>query len=339
MTTIDNHASRKPHHIGDVDAMLWGIEKDPLLRQTITVVLILDREPDREVLLERLERASRSLPSFRHRLVEAPLRLSNPRWLVDPNFDLSYHVRWIGAPGDGSLDGVLEFARQSTMSGLDRERPLWTITVVEGLKDGQAALILTVNHVMSDGTGLLAIFGLLADLSRRPRDLGPMPAIPELEDESRLGLAAEAASYTGRRILGFLARSVDSMARALPGVVRHPRDTATTVAKNVRAVSRIAAPNLKTLSPLMTERRGWLRFAALEADLDGLRKAAKTRDCTVNDAFLTAVAHGFALYHQRHGKPVDRLRTTIPVDIRKPGDPLFGNRVNGCRIGDPDRRR
>ena len=78
MTTIDNHASRKPHHIGDVDSMLWGIEKDPLLRQTITGVLILDQEPAREILLERLERASRSLPSFRHRLVEAPLRLSNP---------------------------------------------------------------------------------------------------------------------------------------------------------------------------------------------------------------------------------------------------------------------
>ena len=140
MATIENHASHKPHHTRDLDAMIWGIEKDPLFRQTITGVFILDRAPDREVLLERLERGSRTLPSFRHRLVEVPLRLSTPRWIVDPNFDLSYHVRWIGAPGDGSLDGVLEFARQSTMSGLDRERPLWTITVVEGLKGGQAEL-------------------------------------------------------------------------------------------------------------------------------------------------------------------------------------------------------
>ena len=331
MATINNHASHKPHHAGDLDAMLWGIEKDPLLRQTITVVLILDRSPDREILLERLERGSRTLPSFRHRLVEAPLRLSTPRWLVDPNFDLSYHVRWIGAPGDGSLDGVLEFARQSAMSGLDRKRPLWIVTVVEGLNGGQAALILTVNHVMSDGTGLLAIFGLLGDLTRKPRDLGPMPAIPEPEDQSRLGLAAEAASYTGHRILGFLGRSAGSAARTLPTVVRRPRDTASTAAKDMWAVARIVAPNFKTLSPLMTERRGWLRFAALEADLDGLRKAAKTRGCTINDAFVTAITHGFALYHQRHGRPVDRLRITIPVDIRKPGDPPFGTRVNGCR--------
>ena len=335
MATIDSHASHKPHHTGDLDAMIWGIEKDPLFRQTITGVFILDRAPDREVLLDRLERGSRILPSFRHRLVQVPLRLSTPRWIVDPNFDLSYHVRWIGAPGDGSLDGVLEFARQSTMSGLDRERPLWTITVVEGLKGGQAALILKMNHVMADGTGLIAIFGVLGDLTRKPRDLGPMPAIPEPEDQSRLALAAEAASYTGHRILGFLGRSAGATARNLPTVVRHPRDTASSVAKDVWGAARIMAPNFKTLSPVMIERRGWLRFAALEADLDGLRKAAKTRGCTVNDAFVTAVAHGFALYHQRHAKPVDRLRITIPVDIRKPGDPPFGNRVNGYRTAIP----
>ena len=100
MATIENHASHKPHHTGDLDAMIWGIEKDPLFRQTITGVFILDRAPDREVLLERLERGSRTLPSFRHRLVEVPLRLSTPRWIVDPNFDLSSHVLWIGEPGD-----------------------------------------------------------------------------------------------------------------------------------------------------------------------------------------------------------------------------------------------
>jgi hypothetical protein len=45
--TTDNHASHKPHHVGDVDNVLWGIEKDPLLRQTMTGVLILDQSPDR----------------------------------------------------------------------------------------------------------------------------------------------------------------------------------------------------------------------------------------------------------------------------------------------------
>ena len=64
MTTVDihRHASHKPLHDGDMESVLWGIEKGPLLRQTMTAVLILDRPPDRETLLDRLERASRTLP-------------------------------------------------------------------------------------------------------------------------------------------------------------------------------------------------------------------------------------------------------------------------------------
>ncbi len=337
MATIDDsqQASHKPLHAGDMEAAMWGIENDPLLRQTITAVLVLDRAPDREVLLERLERASRTLPPFRHRLVEVPLRLSTPRWLVDPNFDLSYHVRWIRAPGDGSLDGVLEFARQSTMSGLDRARPLWTVTVVEGLKGDQAAVILKISHVVTDGVGTLAVLALLGDLTRQPRDLGPMPAIPAPESDSPFELAGEAVTNAGRRILGFVGRSANSAARAIPTVVLRPVDTARNVTKNVRALAKVLTPSLKSLSPLMTQRRGWMRFAALEFDLETLRKAAKSRGCTVNDAFVTAVAHGFAVYHQRHRKPVERLRAVLAVNIRKEGDLSFGNQVRGESIAIP----
>jgi diacylglycerol O-acyltransferase / wax synthase len=337
MATIHDpqQAPHKPLHVGDMEAAMWGIENDPLLRQTMTAVLVLDRPPDREVLLERLERASRTLPPFRHRLVEVPLRLSTPRWLVDPNFDLSYHVRWIRAPGYGSIDGVLEFARQSTMSGLDRARPLWTVTVVEGLEGDQAAVILKISHVVTDGVGTLAVLALLGDPTREPRDLGVMPAIPAPESESPVELAGEAVTNAGRRTLGFVGRSTKSAARAVPAVVLRPVDTVSNVTKNVRALVKVLTPSLKSLSPLMTQRRGWMRFAALQFDLETLRKAAKSQGCTVNDAFVTAVAQGFARYHQRHGKPVERLRAVVAVNIRKPGDFSFGNQVRGESIALP----
>ena len=162
-----------------------------------------------------------------------------------------------------------------------------------------------------------------------------MPAIPLPESESPFELAAEAVTNTGRRILGFVGRSANAAARAIPTVVLRPVDTASNVTKNVRALARVLTPPLKSLSPLMTERRGWMRFAALEFDLERLRKAAKPRGCTVNDAFVTAVAHGFALYHQRHGKPVERLRAAVAVNIRKQGDFSFGNHVRGESIAIP----
>jgi diacylglycerol O-acyltransferase len=318
-----------------MDAVMWAIEKDPLLRQTMTAVLLLDQPPDRQVLLGRMEHATRSLPPFRHRLVATPLRLSTPRWLVEPNFDLSYHVRWIRAPGDGSIGGVLEFARQSAMSGFDQARPPWIVTVVEGLRDGQAAVIMNISHVMTDGVGSLAVLARLGDFTREPRDIGAMPAVPQPEDDSPFQLAAEAISYTMRRTVGFVSRSANVTAHAVVAVLSRPVDTANTVNKNVRALRRVMTPPRKSLSPLMAERRGWMRFTALNLDLQTLRQAAKPRGCTVNDAFVTAVAHGFALYHQRHGQPVERLRATIAVNIRQPRDFSVANHVRGESIAIP----
>ncbi|MGE5698411.1 MAG: WS/DGAT domain-containing protein, partial [Candidatus Sericytochromatia bacterium] len=71
MATRDNHRQGppKPLHAGDMDAVFSEIEKDALPRPTITAVLILDRAPNREVLMDRLERASRTLLPFRYRLI------------------------------------------------------------------------------------------------------------------------------------------------------------------------------------------------------------------------------------------------------------------------------
>ena len=55
--------------MSDSDALMWNIEKDPILRSTITAVAILDRRPDRDALLHRLERGTRLIPRMRQRVV------------------------------------------------------------------------------------------------------------------------------------------------------------------------------------------------------------------------------------------------------------------------------
>ena len=65
------------------------------------------------------------------------------------------------------------------MSGLDHDRPLWQFTVIDGLEGDEAVVIIKFHHVLADGVGLLAIVPLLMDLSPEPRDLGPLPPVPE----------------------------------------------------------------------------------------------------------------------------------------------------------------
>jgi hypothetical protein len=77
----------------DSDAFTWYMERDPVLRSTVVAVAGFGRPPDWDALVARLDRATRLVPSFRHRVLEPPARLAPPRWATDPDFDLSWHLR------------------------------------------------------------------------------------------------------------------------------------------------------------------------------------------------------------------------------------------------------
>ena len=81
----------------DSDAFAWYMENDPTLRSTVVAVVWLEQAPDWDVLVAKLERATRAIPSFRQRVVEPPLRLATPRWTVDETFDLARHLHRVDA--------------------------------------------------------------------------------------------------------------------------------------------------------------------------------------------------------------------------------------------------
>ena len=126
----------------DSDSLMWTIEKDPLLRSTITAVLFLDSAPDEKRLRHLLERGTRLVPRMRQRVRGNPYSIAPPRWEGDPHFDLDYHLRWVGASGDRDERSVLDMAEPMAMQGFDRARPLWEMVVITDLADGGAALVL-----------------------------------------------------------------------------------------------------------------------------------------------------------------------------------------------------
>src|SRR5690349_23127135 len=101
-------ADRFAHHMSDEDALMWNIEKDPVLRSTIVAVAVLDREPDWGRLRGRFERATLLIPRLRQRVLSPPLRIGPPRWTNDPGFDLDFHLRRFRLPPPGSLRTLLD---------------------------------------------------------------------------------------------------------------------------------------------------------------------------------------------------------------------------------------
>ena len=128
---------------------------------------------------QRYERATRLAPVLRSTVVEGPIGLQSPRIVVDPNFDLSFHMRRFSMPKGSTWVDVLEDARRQSMADFDRDRPLWRVTLLEGLPGGKSALILKLHHAIADGQGAVQLGLALLDFTPDGVDLGPMPNAPE----------------------------------------------------------------------------------------------------------------------------------------------------------------
>jgi WS/DGAT/MGAT family acyltransferase len=325
-------ASRFEHRMSDSDALMWTIEKDPLLRSTIMAVALLDQAPDHARVRDKIERGLRMIPRLRQRAAAPPLRVAPPQWVMDPNFDLDYHLRYVRCPGEGSLRDLLDYAAPLAMQGFDRARPLWEFTVVEGMADGGAALIQKVHHSVTDGVGGMELAMMLLDLERDPAgEPGAIEPLSDAEHPSPLALLRDGLDHVRRRQLG-IARRAAAMA---PGVARDVVGNARGAVDAARSLCRLLTPVTEPLSPIMGARSLSVHFDLLTAPLAETKAAAKKADGKLNDAFVAAVAGGLARYHERHGAPVDALRMTMPINIRSEGQAAGGNQFVPARFPVP----
>jgi hypothetical protein len=78
----------------------------------------------------------------------------------------------------------------------------------------------------------------------------------------------------------------------------------------------------------MTGRSSRSRFASFRVPDEALKAVANAHDCKFNDAFLSGLIGGLALYHQRKKAPVNALRAAIPVSVRSSDEAATaGNRL------------
>jgi diacylglycerol O-acyltransferase / wax synthase len=156
------------HRMSSSEAVMWAVEKDPALRSDFCNITVLDRVPSDHQLRETVGRAIIAIPRLAERVVSPPLRIAAPEWCADPTFDVDYHVRRVAIPGPGSMRELLDVAASATGPPLDRSRPLWEFTLIEGLADGRAALLQRLHHTITDGVGGMRLSLSLVDLEREP---------------------------------------------------------------------------------------------------------------------------------------------------------------------------
>ena len=294
---------------------------------------ILDRTPDWERFLRRFENASRRVLRLRQKVVVPTLPTAAPRWVVDPDFNLDFHVRRMHVSEPGTLRQVFDLAEVMVQSPLDIARPLWTATLIEGLPDGKAATLLHLSHAVTDGLGSVEMFAHIYDIERdppaRPTPDQPIPQDLSANDLMREGLnnlAVNVAKGAGGALWGAasaVGRAVSRPSAALSGVLSYARSGA-------RVVSRAAEP-----SPLLRRRSLATRSEAIDIPLSDLHRAAKAGGGSINDAYLAGLCGALGRYHEALGVPVASLPMAVPVSLRAESDAAGGNRFTGVNLAAP----
>jgi len=324
-----------------VDYLLLRGEHDPRSRAAMVSVAMLDVVPEFARLRVAVDRASRIVLRLRQHVVAPTLPIAAPQWVVDPDFDLDFHLRRVALPAPGTTRQLLDFLQPLISDPFDTARPLWELTLVEGVTEGDApaALVMKLHHAVTDGVGGIELFKQLYDFERdTPR--GPMPALPVPEDVSPADLTSRAAHRLPIALLGAAGATAGHALRLLERTIRSPDDALGDLVREIRSAQRVLGPPPAPPSPLLRGRGLGRRLEVLEVPLDTLRRAAKAAGGSVNDAYISAICGALRLYHEALGVPVDAVPLALPVSLRTDDDPAGGNRFAGARIaapvGEPD---
>ena len=238
--------------MGAVDHLMHRGEANPRTRSGVMLVEILDRTPDWTRLLDTYERASRVVPRLRQKAVVPSLPTASPRWVIDPDFDLLYHLRRVRAPEPGDLRTVLDMAEVIVSSPLDVGRPLWTVTLVEDLADGQSALLSHFSHAVTDGVGGVEMFMHLYDNERNPAH-EPMPPLPVPEDLTPTDLTRSGIYHLPQNLIGGVIGAVTGATRVAANLVRDPITTVAGAVDYARSSTRVMGTPAEQ-SPLLRRR-------------------------------------------------------------------------------------
>jgi WS/DGAT/MGAT family acyltransferase len=368
------------HHLSALDALFLHLET----AQTPMHVgsLILFEKPSRHrgsfypVIRRHIASRLHLAPLFTRKLAFIPLDLANPVWVGGQQPDLDWHIRHLILPKPGSR-AQLETAVARLHEGmLDRDRPLWQFTVIEGLASGEVAFTSRIHHAGLDGQGGVALAQAVLDIAPHapPRtlpaaDKAAVPAGALPPSAAKLLSAAfrnSVAQYGkilralpgagGGLAAGLLSSSQAKLAGAPSEQLRGSADLAALAGKlatldardtPLQAMKKLLPKGIKLgpRTPLNVAIGGRRAFATLRIPLAEAKLIARHFDVKLNEVVLATVAGALRRHHAAERALLAKaMIAAVPASLRAPGDTTANNQVTmmlvnlATHIADPAKR-
>lgn len=326
---LNNFIQKNMEPISGLDATFLYAETPSSPMHIGSIAIIegsLKFEDFKEVIRKRLHQA----PRLRKRLIFVPFSIDHPYWVDDPEFDIDMHIHRVALPKPGGWAELRDMASKIHSETLDRSRPLWSFTFVEGIDSipqvpkGSVAIIAKVHHVAIDGMAGVGLMSIMFDLSPTPRELPePEPFNPEpLPNE-----------------LSLVMNSTASFAK---NPLKFPKMLGNVIGNTLKSgvLSRVQHSDLPTapftaprtiLNGTISARRKW---NLVILDLDRVKALKKKMGTTFNDIILAICSGALRRYLLEKKKlPRKSLVASIPISIRTQEDSGdTGNRISNMLI-------
>lgn len=303
--------------MGEAEALLLAIGQDPLLRSDFASLLVLDRLPDPKRLRAAVERMVGAFPVLGRRAVSSPLRLAPPLWMDDEDFDLDYHLRHLAVPSPGGGRELLDTAATLTASPLDLERPLFEMTMIEGLAGGRAALLARLHHSVADGVRAVRMIRALTGPEGEPSTSADPHDAPGGAEPGRR--APDAFELTGAEVAHQVWKGLVAtrrLAQAAARAAERPEEIWGSLARGrvvVDALLEQAFVAGDALSPVLTGRSLARRFETLTVSLAQVRAAASRLAGSRREVVMAALLGALRAHHLAAGMPCGELRAGMPL--------------------------
>lgn len=290
----------------------------------ISSVIVVDGELEFDTVFNHFEARIHRVPSYRRKLAQTPLNVAHPAWVDDPDFDLRNHVMHRRVPEGSSLQDGIDEAIRLNEPMLDRDRPLWAVYVVTGVKD-RTLLLQATHHAMIDGASGVELMAIIFDFDK---DYDPGEADKSWQPE-RQPTAVDLFNTAMTENIAKLQRT--DWSRFLPQFGGDDGDSQKLLGRAWQVVSSflskpaITAPfNAGIVGPNR-------RLRHMMAPFGEIREVRRALGGTINDVVLTVVSEGIARYLADHGEHADdgMMRIMCPVNVRtedKKG--ALGNQVS-----------
>jgi WS/DGAT/MGAT family acyltransferase len=323
-------------HLTPLDASFLELEQaDDVAHMHIGWAMVFDPlpgggVPSIQAVRSRTEERLELLPRFLERLSSPRVGgLSLPSWEPDPDFDLAAHMRHATLPAPGGEAELLDWLGDFYSHRLDRTRPLWGITLLDGLADGRWALATKVHHCLVDGISGASVATVLLDAEPDPAQ----------DSKGLAGVLAAAGGESEEHQQGVLSKLYGAVGSGADAAL-HPRKLGSALSRS-RSIAEmlireelIGAQRTSINGPIGSTRR----LAAVHAPLDDLKAIKSELGGTVNDVILAAAAGGLRRLFEHRGEcaDVETVRAMVPVSIRRAGEQLaLGNRVSSLFVDLP----